>query len=145
MASCFCTVELCSAINNLSIASGLQLSKSGLCNFVLHLGACKKLFSLIWVLLLPVMPFKLTVLRYDCIIANFAKGFCWISRIGRRHWANFCSKVWILQPHMSKLLAASVYQEVFFYQTVLLTNVTESLGNIRLWDKNIFYQCCLST
>jgi len=37
---------------------------------------------------------------------------------------------------MSKLLAASGYQEVFF-QTVLLTSVTESLGNIVLWDKNI--------
>jgi len=33
------------------------------------------------VLLLPVMPFKLTMLRYDCIVANFKKGFCWISRI----------------------------------------------------------------
>jgi len=63
--------------------------------------------------LLPDMPFKLTVLRYDCIVANFAKGFCLISRIGSRYWANFCSKFWILQPHMSKRLAASVYQEVF--------------------------------
>jgi len=33
----------------------------------------------------PVMPFKLKVLRYDCIVANFTKGFCWISRIGSRH------------------------------------------------------------
>jgi len=32
--------------------------------------------------LLPVMPFKLTMFRYDCIIANFAKGFSGISRIG---------------------------------------------------------------
>jgi len=35
---------------------------------------------------------------------------------------------------MLKLLAALVYQEVF-YQTLLLTSVTESLGNIVLWDK----------
>jgi len=27
------------------------------------------------VLLLPVMPFKLTIFRYDCIIANFSKAF----------------------------------------------------------------------
>jgi len=26
------------------------------------------------VLLLPVVPFKLTVFRYGCIVANFAKG-----------------------------------------------------------------------
>jgi len=38
---------------------------------------------------------------------------------------------------MSKLLAALVYQEVFFYQALLLTSVTESLGNIVPWDKNI--------
>jgi len=38
---------------------------------------------------------------------------------------------------MSKLLAALVYQEVF-YQTLLLTSVIESLGNIVPWDKNIF-------
>jgi len=41
---------------------------------------------------------------------------------------------------MSKLLAALVYQE-FFYQTLLLTGVTEPLGNVP-WDKNRFYQCC---
>jgi len=34
------------------------------------------------VLLPPVMPFKLTMFRYDCIIANFAKGFSSISWIG---------------------------------------------------------------
>jgi len=39
---------------------------------------------------------------------------------------------------MSKLLAALVYQEVF-YQTVLLTSVTEPLANIVPWDKNVFY------
>jgi len=36
---------------------------------------------------------------------------------------------------MSKLLAALVSQEVF-YQTSLLTSVTEPLGNIVPWDKN---------
>jgi len=47
---------------------------------------------------------------------------------------------------MSKLLAASVYQEAFFTrQTILLTSVTDSLGSIVSWDKDIFYQCCLST
>jgi len=30
-----------------------------------------------------------SMFRYDCIIANFAKGLSWISRIGSRHWANF--------------------------------------------------------
>jgi len=42
---------------------------------------------------------------------------------------------------MSKLLPALVYQEVF-YQTILLTSVTEPLGNIVPWDKNIFCRCC---
>jgi len=45
---------------------------------------------------------------------------------------------------MSKLLAVLVYQEVF-YQTLLRTSVTEPLGNIVPWDKNIFYQCCVLT
>jgi len=36
MAACFYAVEQCSAINNLSIASALQLSKSGLCNLKLY-------------------------------------------------------------------------------------------------------------
>jgi len=47
---------------------------------------------------------------------------------------------------MSKLLAASVYQEVFLPDSpTYLGRVTESLGNIGSWDKKIFYQCCLST
>jgi len=41
---------------------------------------------------------------------------------------------------MSKLLAALVYQKVF-YQTLLLTSATEPLGIIVPWDKNIFYKC----
>jgi len=47
---------------------------------------------------------------------------------------------------MSKYLGASVHQEVFF-RTVLgpLTSVSKSLGNIVSWDKNIFFQCYLST
>jgi len=45
---------------------------------------------------------------------------------------------------MSKILAALVYQEVF-YQTLLLTNVTEPLGNIVPCDKNAFCQCCVLT
>jgi len=65
---------------------------------------------------------------------------------------------------MSKLLAALVYQEVFSRHymittkeaaclhakalgqrrsATLLTIVTEPLGDILAWDKNIFYQCCL--
>jgi len=42
-------VEQCSAINNLSIASALQLSKSGLCNLkhCVTLGNMQKFFSLI--------------------------------------------------------------------------------------------------
>ena len=90
MVTCFYTEEQCSTINILSIALALQLSKSRFCNLKLCVtfGACKKYFSLIRVLLLPVMSFnKLTVFRYDCIIANLAKGFSWISRIGSRHWA----------------------------------------------------------
>jgi len=37
---------------------------------------------------------------------------------------------------MSKRWAVSAYQEVF-YQTLLLTSVTEPLGNIVPWDENI--------
>jgi len=66
-----------------SFSSALQLSKSGLCNLKLcvTLRSLQKVClisvsqSLIWVLLLPVMPFKLTIFRYDCVISNFAKGF----------------------------------------------------------------------
>jgi len=35
MVACFYIVEQCSAINDLSIASALQLSKSGVCNLKL--------------------------------------------------------------------------------------------------------------
>jgi len=45
---------------------------------------------------------------------------------------------------MSKLSAALAYQEVFSL-TLLLTSVTESLGNIVPWDKRIFNQRCLLT
>jgi len=114
MVACFNTVEQCSAINSLSIASALVPHNFlslvfATSNFVLHQAACKKFFRLTWVLLLPVMPFKPTIFRYDCIFANFAKGFSWISRMG----IGSTFKFWILQPYMSKLLAASIYREVF--------------------------------
>jgi len=75
--SCFYTIEQSSAINNLNIASALQLSKSALCNLKLCVifVSKQKLVILIWVLLLPVLPFTLTLFRCDCIIANFAKDF----------------------------------------------------------------------
>jgi len=46
MVACFSAVEQCLAINNLSIASALQLSKSGLCNLKLcvALGSMQKFF-----------------------------------------------------------------------------------------------------
>jgi len=51
-----------------------------------------------------------------------------------------------LQPHISKLLVALVYQEVFLPDiSLLLTGVNESLGNIVPWDKNTFYQYSLLT
>jgi len=45
MVACFYTVEQCSAINNLNIASALQLFRSGLCNLKLcvTLGSMQKL------------------------------------------------------------------------------------------------------
>jgi len=68
MVACFYTAgdEQGSAINNLDIASAPQLSKSGLCNIKLcvTLGIGKMLLSLICVLLLPGMPFKLTMFRF---------------------------------------------------------------------------------
>jgi len=88
MVACFNTVEQCSAMNNLRTNSALQLSKSGLVtqNIVLTLGSMQKAFSLIiWVFLLPAVPFKLTLFLCDCVTANFAKGFSWISRRGSRH------------------------------------------------------------
>jgi len=72
-----------------------------------------------------------------------SQDFSWISRVGSSTIGSEPTfKFWVLQPYMSKLLATLVYQEVF-YQTLLLTSVTESLWNIVLWDKDIFYQCCL--
>jgi len=62
--------------------------------------------------LLPVMPLKLAIFRYDCIIANFAKGFSWFSKMAEDTEPTF--KFWILQPFMSKLSAILVYQEVFY-------------------------------
>jgi len=114
--TCFYTVEQGSAINNLNIASALQLSKSDLCNlkFCVTFVSMQKLLSPIWMLMLPVMPFTLTLFRYYCIIANFAKDFSWISRIGNRTIGfEPTFEFWTLQPYMSKLLAALVYQEVF--------------------------------
>jgi len=95
------------------------------------------------VLLLPVVPFKLRLLRYDCIVANFAKRL-FLKQDKQQALTNFCSKFWILQPHMSKIWQLR-FTRKFFYQAVLLTSVNESLGNIVSWDKNIFYKCCLST
>jgi len=81
--ACFHTGEQCSAINNLSIASALQLSKSGLCNSKLcvTLGNMQKVLQS-YLSAFATMPFNLTMFRYDCIIANFAKGFSWISKVG---------------------------------------------------------------
>jgi len=50
----------------------------------------------------------------------------------------------MLQPYVSKPLTALVYQEVF-YQTSLITSVTEPFGDIVPWDKSVFYQSCLLT
>jgi len=66
--------EQCSAINNLSIASALQLSKSGLCNLKLcYIRKHAKVLLSYLSAFLPFMPFKHAIFRYDCIIANFAK------------------------------------------------------------------------
>jgi len=61
------------------------------------------------------MPFKLTIFRYDRIIANFAKGFS-----GQAAGTESTFKFWILQPDMPKIMAALVYQEVFSRQYYLL-------------------------
>jgi len=44
-------------------------------NFVLHQAACKKFFSLIQVLLLPVMPFKLTMFAMIALMQTSQKAF----------------------------------------------------------------------
>ena len=141
----------CSAINNLSKASALQLPNSGLYNLRLcvTLGSMQKFLGLFWVLLLQVMPFKLTIFRYDCIITNSTKGFCWISRIGSRHWTNLssescnhiCRNFW--QLWFTRKFCQTLLSNVS--SNLLLTSVAESLGNIVPWDTNILYQCCLIT
>jgi len=44
---------------------------------------------------------------------------------------------------MSKLLVVLAYQEVF-YQTLLLTSVTEPPGNIVPWDKTYSTMLCFN-
>ena len=141
MVAFFYTVEQCSAINNLSIASDLQLFKSGLCNLktlcYIRRHAKRSL------VLSECLCYQLCLSSSQCfamiaLLQTLQKALFQ----GSRYWANF--KFWILQPYMSKLLAALLYQEVFFH-TLLLTSVTESLGNIVPWDKNIFSQCFLLT
>ena len=76
--ACFHTAEQCSATNNLSTASALQLSKSDLCNFklcVTFVNMQKLPYSYLSAFATCYMPFTLTMFRYDCIIANFAKTF----------------------------------------------------------------------
>jgi len=138
--TCFYTVEQGSAINNLNIASALQLSKSDLCNlkFCVTFVSMQKLLSPIWVLMLPVMPFTLTLFRYYCIIANFAKDFSWISRIGNRTIG--FEPTFESEPcnHICRNFWQLWFTRKFFYQRLLLTSVTEPLGNIVPWDKIIF-------
>jgi len=82
------------------------------------------------VILLPVMPFKLAIFRYNCIIANFAKDFL-----------NQQDRQWALRQLLSSEPCNHIVETFgsfglpgIFYQTLLL--------NIVPWDNDIFYQCC---
>ena len=50
--------------------------------------------SLAWVDFASSMTFKFTVFHYDCIVANFAIGFSWISRIGTEPTFTFWPLLW---------------------------------------------------
>jgi len=78
MVACFYTVEQCSAINSLSTASTLLYNFLSL---VFNLKLCvtsgsmqNVLWSYLSAVAIPAMRFKLTIFRYECVIANFAKG-----------------------------------------------------------------------
>jgi len=145
----YCKLEQCSAINNLSIASALLLSKSDLCNLkfcVTFVGMQKLLYSYLSSFATSYAFYAHIVslwLHYCKLRNRLFLNYRLFSRMGSRTIGTEPTcKFWILQSYMSKLLAALVYQEVF-YQILLLTSITEPLGNIVPWDKNIFYQCCL--
>jgi len=95
----------------------LRRSKSGLCNLKLCYIREHAKTSLF---LSECFCYQLCLLSSQCfamiaLLQTSQKNFSWINRIRSRHWANF--KFWFLQPCMLKLLAALVYQEVF-YQTL---------------------------
>ena len=76
MVACFYTVEQWSAINNLSIASALQLSRSGLCNLNLCVtsgGMQKVIYS------------YLSAFVTSCALVTMFRCDRTISRIGSRH------------------------------------------------------------
>jgi len=109
---------------------------------VLHWGACKKFFSLIWVLLLPVMPFRLTMFRYDCIIANFAKGFYWISRVGTELSFKSCNHIGLGLSYV-KIFASFGFPGSFFtryyYLLAQLNHLEISYSGIKTYSTNVVF------
>ena len=103
-----------------------KLSKSGLCNSKLCAIHIWEHTKVLWPCLGAFCyqhAFKVHMLCYDLysIIANFATGFSWISRIGTE--PNF--KYWFLQPHLfvKNLGNIALVHQGVFYQVLLLTSV----------------------
>ena len=109
-----------------------KLSKSGLTQnlMLLTFGSTQKFLWPCQGVFCYQHAFKVHTFRYDLysIIANFATGFSWITRICTEPNFKYC----ILQPHLSakNLGKVALVHQGFFYQELLLTGITEPLGNI---------------
>jgi len=93
------------------------------------------------VLSLPVMPFKLTVFRYDCIIGNFAEDLNQQDRqlaLSQLLRSESCI-------HIYRSFLQLWFTRKFLPDITTLTSVTDSLENIVSWDEIIFCQCCVLT
>ena len=128
---CLCTVDQCSAINRLSIASASTNFLSLVFvtqSFVLFTLARTQ--KVLWPCLGAFCYQHAFAVHMFCcdlysITANFAKGFSWISRINSQ--PNI--KYWILQPHLSVKNVGNValfHQGDFSIRRYYLFNLTRS-------------------
>jgi len=144
MVACFYTVEQCSAVNSLSIALALQLSKSVFCNlkFCVTFGASKR-----YLVLSECFCYQLCLSSSQCF-AMIA-----LLQTSQKVFSNGQDR----QQALSQLLSSQSCNHICrqFWQfcftrnclpdITILTTVTEQPGNIVSWDNNIFCQCCLLT
>jgi len=130
MAAWFYTVEQRSGINDLSIASALQLSKFGLCN--LKTLCCIRRHAKSYLVLSECFCYKFCLLSSHCSLwlhfANFAKGFSWISRVGSRHqWRTqkifmgfWFSGVWCHLYLVCVVCDVIIWRHIHIFQTNIL-------------------------